>query len=100
MTLWKANQYHGEADFVRRGRFRQIRNARTGQITHRVADADFELAPGLTVRAALLYDLEHPEHLIGLITTVSRQQAPDIRRIVGWYLARWNAQENSCLHCW
>jgi hypothetical protein len=30
-----------------------------------------------------------------LITTVSRKQEPDIRRIVGWYLARWNAQENS-----
>src|SRR5574337_1718509 len=32
---------------------------------------------------------------MGLITTVSRQQEPDIRRVVGWYLARWNAQENS-----
>jgi hypothetical protein len=47
------------------------------------------------VRAALLYDLDHPDHLIGLVTTVSRQQEPDIRRVVGWYLARWNAQENS-----
>jgi hypothetical protein len=95
VTLLKANQYTSEADFVRQGRFRQMRDPRTGQITHRVADADFELAPGLTVRAALLYDLEHPDHLIALITTVSRQQEPDIRRIVSWYLARWNAQENS-----
>ena len=95
VTLLRSNQYTGEDDFVRRGCFRPIRDPRTGQITHRVADADFELAPGLTGRAALLYDLEHPAHLIALITTVSRQQEPDIRRIVGWYLARWNAQENS-----
>ena len=95
VALLKANQYRSEADFVRRGRFRQIRDSRTGQVTHRVADADFQLAPDLGVRAALLYDLERPEHLIGLITTVSRQQEPDIRRVVGWYLARWNAQENS-----
>ena len=95
VTLLKANQYTSEADFVRHGRFRQIKDPRTGQTTHRVADADFQLAPDLRVRAALLYDLEHSEHLIGLITTVSRQQEPDIRRIVNWYLARWNAQENS-----
>jgi hypothetical protein len=95
VTLLKSNQYAGETDFVRRGRFRQIRDSRTGWVTHRVADADFPLAPDLVVRAALLYDLERPEHLIGLITTVSREQEPDIRRIVGWYLARWNAQENS-----
>jgi hypothetical protein len=95
VTLLKANQYTDESDFIRRGRFRHITDPRTRQRTHRVADADFELAPGLTVRAALLYDLEHPEHLIGLITTVSRRREPDIRRIVGWYLARWNAQENS-----
>ncbi len=43
---------------------------------NRVADADFELGPGLRVRAALLYDLEHPEHLIGLIATVSRRHLP------------------------
>jgi hypothetical protein len=95
VTLLKANQYTDESDFIRRGRFRHITDPRTGQRTHRVADADFELASGLTVRAALLYDLDHPDHLIGLITTVSRRQEPDIRRIVGWYLARWNAQENS-----
>ena len=95
VTLLKANQYASEADFVRRGRFRQIKDPRTGQATHRVADADFQLAADLPVRAALLYDLDHPDHLIGLITTVSREQEPDIRRIVGWYLARWNAQENS-----
>lgn len=95
VTLLKSNQYTSEADFVRQGRFRQIKDPRTGQTTHRVADADFELEPGLIVRAALLYDLAHPEHLIGLITTVSRRQEPDIRRIVDWYLARWNTQENS-----
>jgi len=95
VTLLKSNQYAGEANFVRRGRFRQIKDPRTGQTTHRVADADFQLAPDLVVRAALLYDLDHPEHLIGLITTVSRSQESDIRRVVGWYLARWNAQENS-----
>jgi hypothetical protein len=95
VTLLKANQYRSEADFVRHGRFRQMKDPRTGQTTHRVADADFQLAPALVVRAALLYDLKHPAHLIGLITTVSRQQEPDIRRIAGWYLARWNAQENS-----
>mgnify|MGYP001213336300 CR=1 FL=1 len=97
VTLLKANQYTSEADFVRRGHFRQIKDPRTGQVTHRVADADFQLAPGLMVRAALLYDLDRPEHLIGLITTVSREQEPDTLRgrIVGWYLARWNAQENS-----
>ena len=95
VTLLKANQYRSEADFRRRGRFRQIKDARTGQTTHRVADADFQLGPDVQVRAALLYDLDRPDHLIGLITTVGRTQEPDIRRIVGWYLARWNTQENS-----
>jgi len=37
----------------------------------------------------------HPDGLIALITTVSRDDEPDIRRIVRWYLERWNAQENS-----
>ncbi len=95
VTLLKSNQYSDESDFRRRGRFRHITDPRTGRRTHRVADADIELEPGLTVRAALLYDLEHPDHLIGLVTTVSRRQVPDIRCIVGWYLARWNTQENS-----
>jgi hypothetical protein len=95
VALLKANQYSSEADFVRRGRFRPINDPRTGRATHRVAEADFALSPELTVRAALLYDLQQAEHLIALITTVSRAQQPDIRRIVGWYLARWNTQENS-----
>lgn len=95
VTLLKANQYTAESDFIRRGRFRHIIDPRTGQRTHRVADADFALEPGFTVRAALVYDLDRPDHLMGLITTVSRRQEPDIRRIVGWYLARWNVQENS-----
>jgi hypothetical protein len=94
-ALLKANQYSGETDFVRRGRFRQIRDPRTGDLTHRVADADFQLAPDVPVRAALIYDLAHPEVLIVLITTVRRDAEPDIRRIVRWYLGRWNAQENS-----
>lgn len=95
VTLLKANQYTGEADFDRRGRFRPLRDPRTGIVTHRVADADFELTPDLRVRAALIYEVERPDHLIVLITTVSRVEEPDMRRIVGWYLARWNAQENS-----
>jgi hypothetical protein len=94
-ALLKANQYSGEADFVRRGRFRQIKDPRTGDITHRVADADFQLATGLMVRAALIYDLAHPDVLMALIATVGREQEPDIRRVVRWYLGRWNAQENS-----
>jgi hypothetical protein len=94
-ALLKANQYSGETDFVRQGRFRQIKDPRTGDITHRVADADFQLAPDLIVRAALIYDLAHPDVLIVLITTVRREAEPDIRRIVRWYLGRWNAQENS-----
>ncbi len=32
---------------------------------------------------------------IVVVTTLSRQQEPDIRRPVSWYLARWNVQENS-----
>jgi len=95
VALLKANQYSGEANFVRPGRFRQLKDPRTGQVTHRVADADFQLAPGLMVRAALIYDLAHPDVLMALIATVSREAEPDIRRIVGWYLGRWNAQENS-----
>lgn len=94
-ALLKANQYSGETDFVRRGRFRQITDPRTGDITHRIADADFQLAPDLEVRAALIYDLAHPDVLMALITTVGRDTEPDIRRIVRWYLGRWNAQENS-----
>ena len=94
-ALLKANQYSGETDFVRRGRFRQITDPRTGDITHRVADADFQLAPDLEVRAALIYDLAHPDVLMALITTVGRDTEPDIRRIIRWYLGRWNAQENS-----
>jgi hypothetical protein len=93
--LLKANQYQGEADFVRRGRFRQLRDPRTAQLTPRVADADFQLSSELTVRAALIYDRAHPEQLIALVTTVSRTQQLDIRRVVGWYWARWNVQENS-----
>jgi hypothetical protein len=95
VSLLKANQYQGEADFVRRGRFRQLRDPRTAQLTHRVADADFQLSAELTVRAALIYDRAQPDVLIALVTTVSRKQEPDIRRVVGWYLARWNVQENS-----
>lgn len=95
VALLKANQYSSEADFVRQGRFRKLKDPRMGQVTHRVADADFQLAPGLMVRAALIYDLDHPDDLIALVTTVSREAEPDIRRVVGWYLGRWNAQENS-----
>jgi hypothetical protein len=95
VALLKANQYSGEADFVRRGRFRNIKDAHTGEVTHRVADADFHLTPDLEVRAALMYDLARPDILMVLITTVSREVEPDIRRIVRWYLGRWNAQENS-----
>lgn len=95
VALLKANQYAGEADFARRGRFRQLKDPRTRQATHRVADADFRLAGDLDVRAGLVYDLDHPDNLIALITTVSRDDEPDIRRVVRWYLERWNAQENS-----
>lgn len=95
VTLLKANQYAGEADFARRGRFRQLKDPRTGQVTHRVADADFRLAGDLAVRAGLIYDLDHPDNLIALITIVSRDDEPNIRRVVRWYLERWNAQENS-----
>jgi hypothetical protein len=95
VALLKANQYAGEADFVRRGRFRQLKDPRTGRVTHRVADADYCLVGHLDVRAGLIYDLDHPEKLIALITTVSREDESDIRRIVRWYLERWNAQENS-----
>jgi len=95
VSLLKANQYHSEADFARRGGFRRLRDRHTAQVTHLVADADYQLSSELSVRAALIYDLARPDVLIALIATVSRQQVPDIRRVVGWYLARWNAQENS-----
>lgn len=95
VALLRANQYAGEADFGRHGRFRQIEDPRTGQPTHRVADADFELTAGLTVRAGLMYDLERPDVLMALLATVDREQEADIRRIARWYLDRWNAQENS-----
>jgi hypothetical protein len=95
VALLKANQYAGEADFARRGRFRKLKDPRTGQVTHRVADADFCLADDLEVRAGLIYDLDRPDVLIALVTTVRREDEPDIRRIVRWYLERWNAQENS-----
>jgi hypothetical protein len=95
ITLLRANQYRGEADFERHGRFRPIRDPRTGLVTHRVADADFWLTEQLHVRCGLLYDLERPEHLIVVVTTLTRQQEPDIRRPVRWYLARWDIQENS-----
>ena len=95
VAVLKANQYAGEADFVRRGRFRKLEDPRTGQTTHRVADADFCLAGDLDVRAGLIYDLDRPDVLIALVTTVRREDEPDIRRIVRWYLERWNAQENS-----
>jgi len=95
ITLLRANQYTTEADFERQGRFRQLRDPRTGLVTHRVADADFWLTECLRVRCGLLYDLTRPEHLIVVVTTLTRQQEPDIRRPVGWYLARWNIQENS-----
>ncbi len=84
----RANQYSGEADFERLGRFRRLYNPRTREAPHRVADADFCLASGLVVRAALIYDLAHPDDLIALITTVSRQQVADIRDVVRWYVDR------------
>jgi hypothetical protein len=95
VVLLKANQYTSEADFERHGRFLEYTDPRTGLVTHRVADADFGLALDLKVRAGLIYDLDHPDNLIALITTVRREQESDIRRIVSWYLGRWNAQENS-----
>jgi len=94
-ALLKVNQYSGETDFVRQGRFLKLKDVHTGDVTHRVADADFQLTPDLTVRAALIYDSAHPDDLIVLVTTVRRETEPDIRRIVRWYLGRWNAQENS-----
>ena len=95
-ALLKANQYSGEADFVRRGRFRQVKDLRTSAVTHRVADADFALTPNLIVRAALIYDLARPDVLMVLITTVRREDQPDIRRVVGWYLGRWCAKLTWC----
>jgi hypothetical protein len=95
ITLLKSNQYTGEADFVRRGQFRPVRDPRTGLVTHRVADADFWLTSDLRVRCGLLYDVDHPDRLIVVVTTLSRQRAPDIRQVVQWYLARWDIQENS-----
>ena len=95
ITLLRANQYKDEADFTRQGRFRQLRDPRTGLVTHRVADADFWLTENLRVRCGLLYDLTRPQHLIVVVTTLSRRQEPDIRRLVRWYLARWDIQENS-----
>ena len=94
ITLLRANQYAGEADFERQGRFRNLRDPRTGLVTHRVADADFWLTESLCVRCGLVYDLARPDHLIVVVTTLSRAQEPDIRRIVRWYLARWDLQEN------
>lgn len=94
ITLLRANQYTSEADFERRGRFLNLRDPRTGLVTHRVADADFWFTETLCVRCALVYDLERPEHLIVVVTTLSRHQEPDSRRIVHWYLARWDIQEN------
>lgn len=95
ITLLRANQYRGEADFERHGHFRLLRDPRTGLVTHRVADADFWLTAHVCVRGGLLYDLTRPAHLIVVVTTLTRQQEPDIRRPVGWYLARWDIQENS-----
>ena len=94
ITLLRANQYTSEADFERRGRFLHLRDPRTGLITHRVADADFWLTETLCVRCGLVYDLERPAHLIVVVTTLSRHREPDIRRILRWYLARWDVQEN------
>lgn len=54
--------------------------------------ADVHLS-GVVTEVALA--LDHPDNLIALITTVSRADEPDIRRVVRWYLERWNAQENS-----
>jgi hypothetical protein len=95
ITLLRANQYTGEADFVRRSRFLHIRDPRTGLVTHRVADADFWLTAQLCVRCGLLYDLEQPDRLIVVVTTLTRHPEPDIRHPVRWYLARWDIQENS-----
>jgi hypothetical protein len=95
ITLLRANQYASEADFDRRSRFLQLRDPRTGLVTHRVADADFWLTESLRVRCGLLYDLEQPKRLIVVVTTLTRRQEPDIRRPVRWYLARWDIQENS-----
>lgn len=95
VTLLRANQYAGEADFERRTRFLKLKDPRTGLTTHRVADADWWLTDEIKVRCGLLYPLDQPEHLVVVLTTVNRHRAPDIRLPVMWYLARWEAQENS-----
>ena len=95
VTLLRANQYTDESDFERRGRSRRLKDPRTGIVTHRVVDADWWLTDEVKVRCGLLYPIDQPERLIVVVTTVNRHRAPDIRIPVGWYLHRWEVQENS-----
>jgi len=95
VTMLRANQYTGESDFKRRSAFLKLKDHRTDEVTHRVADADFRLTDELTIRCGLVYPSDQPGRLIVVVTTVSRQQVPDIRTPVTWYLDRWEVQENS-----
>ena len=95
VTLLRANQYSDESDFERRGRSKRLKDPRTGIVTHRVVDANWWLTDEVKVRCGLLYPIDQPERLIVVVTTVNRHRAPDIRIPVGWYLHRWEVQENS-----
>ena len=94
VTLLKANQYGGVSDCEDLSEARSLRDPRTGETTHRVAEGWLPRAEGRRLRCAVARDLENGR-LIAFVTTVAPAAEPNIRAIARWYLQRWPAQENS-----
>jgi hypothetical protein len=93
VTLLKANQYTGAQDFEDLSEAQSLRDPRTGEITHQVAEGWLRGATGQRWRCAVAQDVER-ERLVVFVTTVSPTAEPNILAPARWYLGRWGAQEN------
>ncbi len=94
VTLLKANQYGGVSDFENLSEARSLRDPRTGETTHRVAEGWLPRGEGKWWRCAVARDLDNGR-LVVFVTTVPPTAEPNILAIARWYLQRWPAQENS-----
>ena len=94
VTLLKANQYHGVKDFEDLSEARSLRDPRTGETTHRVAEGWLPRSDGRRLRCAVAWDLANGRWVV-FVTTVKPPAQPDILAMARWYIQRWPAQEGS-----
>jgi hypothetical protein len=94
VTLLKANPYRGVKDFEDLSEARRLRDPRTGETTHRVAEGGVPRSEGRRLRCAVSRDLENGRW-VGFVTTVKPTAQPDIVAMARWYIPRWPAQEGS-----